>query len=278
MSHFGDSWCNCLFTTAMPPQYDDGSSPAFLMFPEQDQTAFDWIRQGRNDGSRTINGGFVSHLIPPVFESYAKLLHTIGVHYEFIDNPLSPSENEILGIPSCEPLKSFVEHRRVDSQTRIRWKELADFLNVPFAPAISLAWYRKKVRDPWCLPRLLSGPNDGYLSQEERETLASALKAFTGNQVCFFRFSDIPFYTRSGQPQLFSGNLDEVSEFQKENHFTFEYWWPADRSWVVCSEYDLHYTIIGGRSELVSALLRDCVLECIEVNLQTRIDVFAPMP
>jgi hypothetical protein len=48
---------------------------------EPDKTAFDWIRSGRNKlpMSRTPEwtGNFVSHLIPPIFESYAKILHQI---------------------------------------------------------------------------------------------------------------------------------------------------------------------------------------------------------
>lgn len=244
---------------------------------------FDWIRQGREElpRSRTLdwNGNFVSHLIPPVFESHAKLLHKIEAHYEFIDQPLAASENAILGIPSCEPLKSFVQGRRADSQpTPVRWEELAELLGVPFAPAINHEWYRKKLRNPWCWPRLLYGPSEGFLSQEECETLATVLKPFTDNQDCFFRFSDIPFYARSGQPQLFRGTLDRVSAFQNENRLSFEYWWPQDRSWCVCSDYDLCFTIIGGCSQLVSALLQNKVLECVEVNLHTRIDVFAPVP
>ena len=54
-------------------------------------------------------GHFVSHLVPPRFESYAKVLHKHSTHCEFIDDPLSEPEKTILRIPSCEPLKSFVE-------------------------------------------------------------------------------------------------------------------------------------------------------------------------
>lgn len=124
----------------------------------------------------------------------------------------------------------------------------------------------------------LRGPADGYLSREECEALTSVLKPISANQDCFFRFSDIPFYSRSGQPQLFRGMLDGVAEFQEDRRLGFEYWWPSDRSWCVCSDYDLHYTIIGGHNQLVSTLLRNRVLECIEVDPRTRIDVFAPMP
>jgi hypothetical protein len=253
------------------------------MLPEQDQTVFDWIRTGRHALPRTRTPdwteNFVSHLIPPVFESYAKLLHNIRAHYEFIDEPLSPSENAILGIASCEPLRSFVESRRARGN-RIRWKELADLLNVPFAPAINHEWYRKKLDDAWCWPRLFYGPSDGHLTEDECQRLASTLKSVDGNEECFFRFSDIPFYApaNSASPQLFRGMLDGVYNLQKEKRLSFEYWWPTNRSWCVCSDYDLAFTIIGGGRKLISTILMDELLECIEVTPQTRIDSLAPMP
>jgi len=255
------------------------------MQPEHDEIAFDWIRSGRTelDKSKTLDwaGNFVSHLMPPVFEAYAKVLHRIDVHYDFVDNPLSASENSILRVPSCEPLKSFVEGRRAESMgNRVRWKELAELLNVPFAPTINHAWYRNKLQDPWCWARFLRGPDDGYLSREECQALILTLKSVAGSEDCFFRFSDIPFYApvNSGKAQLFRGTVDAVCDFQEERRLCFEYWWPPDQSWCVCSDYDLPFTFIGGRPNLVSALLLNDVLECIQVTPQTRINVFAPMP
>jgi hypothetical protein len=255
------------------------------MVPEHDHSTFDWIRIGREDvaerGTPDRSGIFVSNLIPPSFESYAKILHSIHPHYESIDNPLSECERAVLRIPSCEPLKSFIEARRFDSAgSRIRWKQLAELLNVPFAPAIKHEWYRKKLEDPWCWPRLLRGPDDGRLSDEEYQALISILNSATENKECLFRFSDIPFYApaNSTKPQLLRGTLDQVCDFQKENKLSFEYWWPSDRSWCVCSDYDLEFTIAAGSRRLVSKLLRNEVLECIEITLQTRVDHFAPMP
>src|ERR1700756_4357160 len=249
------------------------------MTPELDQCVFDWIRTGRDE--TRWPAPVVSNLVPPIFESYAKLLHSIHPHYELIDHPLSEPERAILKIPSCEPLRSFVEDRRLDSAgARIRWKQLAELLDVPFAPAIKHEWYRKKLKDPWCWPKLLYGPNDGWLSDEECQSLAPNLKSVTNPEECFFRFSDIPFYApvNSGRPQLFRGGLEQACAFQKEKQLSFEYWWPANKSWCICSDYDLEFTIVAGGRTLVSKLVQDDILECIEVTPQTRVDSFAPMP
>src|ERR1035438_2872202 len=83
------------------------------MQPHNDQALFDWIRSGREQlGNRRTPdwaGNLVSHLVPPLFEAYAKILHRVEAHYENIDSPLSQAEISILGIPPCEPLKSFIE-------------------------------------------------------------------------------------------------------------------------------------------------------------------------
>jgi hypothetical protein len=248
---------------------------------EHDEIAFAWIRDVRRElKSRTPEwtGHFVSQLIPPVFESYSKILHRIDARYEQIDRPLTPTENAILRIPSCEPLKSFVENRRTDApKCRIKWRELAELLNVPFTSEICHEWYRLKMDDAWCWPRLLSGPADGALSEEECAELSSTLTQFTNKEECFFRFSDIPFYASAG-PQLFKGALSEVCGFPKGKAFAFEYWWPPDHNWCVCSDYDLAFTVVGGCQRLTSALLASNVLECVEVGQQTRIDSLVPMP
>jgi hypothetical protein len=252
------------------------------MQPDHDQTVFDWIRSGRNKlaNPRTPDwaGNFVSQLIPPVFEAYAKILHRVEAHYENIDNPLSQAEIALLKIPACEPLKSFIQSRKANSLgNRVKWKELAELLDLPFAPEICQEWYRKKLGDGWCWPQLLSGPADGKLQPEECTELTSTLNSFTDSEECFFRFSDIPFIN-SDKPQLFRGALNEVCSFLKGKYFGFEYWWPPDQSCCVCSDYDLHFTLVGGSRRLTSALLASSVLECLEVTAQNRIDVFAPMP
>jgi hypothetical protein len=253
------------------------------MQPQHDESAFDWIRQGRDalavSRSPEWAGNFVSHLMPTMFEAYAKVFHHIEASYENIDKALSQAEITILKIPPCEELRSFVESQRASAKgRRIRWKELAELLNVPFAPSISHEWYLKKL-ERGCWAQFLRGPDEGLLRPEECSQLVSVLKPFTNNAECFFRFNQIPFIN-TGKPLLFHGALDELGGFLTAGAYQFspEYWWPPRQSWCVCSDYDLMFTFVGGSRKLISALLTSDVLECMEITSQTRIDSFALMP
>lgn len=249
---------------------------------QNDESAFDWIRLGRDETlSRDPGwaGNFVSHLIPPVFEAYAKVFHRIDAYYENVDNPLTASEIAILKIPPCEELKSLVEGRRAKAQgSRIRWKEVAELLGVPFAPEINHEWYRKRLAEG-CWPRFLRGPDDGLLEPEECTELVSVQRPFTGSGECFFRFAEMPFIG-TDKPLLFYGALDQLGEFIKSGAYQFspEYWWPRSRNWCVCSDYDLTFTVVGGSRKLISALLTNDVLECLEAMPQTRVDSLAAIP
>ena len=247
--------------------------------------AFEWIRNGQEKGlSRKTpdwKGNCVSHLIPKSFVAYAKILHRIEPNYSYIDNPLTERENVILKIPPCNKLRSFVESLRKERQDqRIRWTTLAQLLNVPFAPEVCHEWFRTNLEDTACGPRFLCGPDDGNLCPDELAEVLSVLIRFTGRQDCYFRFFQYSNLALNDEPFLFCGVLEELGTFLTEgkHQFTPEYWWPADHSWCLCSEYDLTFTLVGGSREMISAVLNNTVLEALEVTPQTRIDSYAPIP
>lgn len=245
---------------------------------------FDWIRTGRQESVPRENpnwrGIFVSNLLPPGFEAYVKILHRIDAKYGNIDNPLSDREIVLLKIPACTELRSFVQNLRGQGQgSRVRWRSLARLLNVPFEPEICHEWFRASLKNPECWPRFLWGPADGTLTAEELAEVLSILKPFTGNQDCFFRFSEIEFIG-TNIPIAFCGTLDELLGFLSDGKYQFtpEYWWPAGHSWCLCTDYDLMFTIVAGPRSLISALSDNPTLEILKVERQTRIDSRAPMP
>jgi hypothetical protein len=247
------------------------------------EDSFEWIRTGREQLPPRDQGDWkclVANLIPKQFEAYAKVLHQIDANYENIDNPLTESEQLILKIPKCIKLRSFVEGLRYSGRgPRIRWRELAQLYALPFEAEICHKWFFRA--DPVCLPRFLFGPGDGSLNAQELSAFLSVLQPFANNQDFFIRFSEIPFIAGDqDEPLHFCGLFEELSTFlaDEKYQFTPEYWWPADHSWCVCSDYDLTFTIVAGSKDLVSVLLNNTTLEAIQVTPQTRVDSNAPVP
>lgn len=244
---------------------------------------FVWIRAGRAEPPSHDDPNWkflVSNLIPNQFEAYAKILHQVDACYENIDHPLTEREIAILKIPPCTKLRSFVENLRKDGRgPRIKWRTLAQLIGVPFESEICHEWFRASMEDSGCWPRFLRGPDDGNLNAEEVADVLSALRPFTGSQDCYFRFARQPL-KESDWDFVFWGALDGLAAFLRDNKYQFtpEYWWPADRAWCLCSEYDLKFTLLAGSRDLISTVLNSTALEALEVTPQTRIDDSAPMP
>ena len=246
-----------------------------------DVMAFEWIRSGRDTLRGHDESGWRGLCFPPATEDVPHLCEGVPPNRRVLREYRSPFVAEgkwILRVPACGELRSLIVKLRANLRgARLRWKEIAEALKVPFEPELNLEWFRAKL-ETGCWPRVLRGPDEGSLDAEECSALASVLRPFTGNQGCYFRFAEMPFVGTNKQ-LLFHGALEEVSLFlgEKTYQFTPEYWWPADRSWCVCSDYDLMFTVVGGSQHLISRILKDSFLETTEVTPSTRIDFYAPM-
>jgi hypothetical protein len=253
------------------------------MTPWLDNAVFDWIEHGRakttprDPTDPAWDGNTVKHLMPDVFEAYAKVFHWLDAHYDNIDNPLSPEEQTALHLPQCEPLRDLVERLRTnDGNTRVRWKAVADVLGIPFEAGLSDDWFRAKL-ETGCWPRYIFGPDEGLLDQRELMALSTVLAEGDASKQCFYRLPEMPFIG-TDHPLLYEGSLADVSMFPTKPSFRNpEYWWPPNHEWCVCSDYDLAFTVVGGSSTAIRRVLDDAVLEAIEVQPDLRVDCYAPM-
>jgi hypothetical protein len=215
-------------------------------------------------------------VIPLAFERYAKVLHRFNVSEDSVDSSLTKEELAILQIPDCLSIKHLTASRPKGS--RIFWKEAAQALDVPYSQEITHGWFSRSLAPaPQCWPRFIDGPADGALDVEECSELASILAKNSSEDACSFRLPGIPFIG-TDQSLLFEGMLEEVPAFFADYQFGPEYWWPRDHQWCVCSDYDLTFTVVGGSSQLITALQRSAVLECIEISPTIRVDDSAPLP
>lgn len=249
------------------------------MRPRKDESSFQWIRDTRIPGEGKYDdpdwkGVSVSATLPPMFESYVKILHRIDAHFENIDNPLSPEELLVLQIPECSSLRRLVEDHRTN--TRIRWKEAADWLGVAFESGITDDWFRAVI-EPGCWPRFIYGPGDGWLDPEDGAALIRVLHKVVPSGTINIRMAEIPLVATE-TPLLYEGCFEDVLSLlsPEGNNLLPEYWWPDDHRWCVCSDYDLTFTLVGATRQVCQQLLEDETLECIEVTPETRVDYRSP--
>ncbi|MBX7223854.1 MAG: hypothetical protein K1Y36_28320 [Blastocatellia bacterium] len=234
----------------------------------------EWISDG-TDCLLTLDdpnwrGNFVSHCIPPIFQAYCKLFHPI-----YTDDSV-PADSGSWAAADDEPeMPGRLVSVSTDSGPhgrRVRWQELADKFGLRFHSEFndtSLQWVFPD--NSW--PRSLLGPDEGSLDAPTCRRLIEVLKPFTGDATCFFHYDLIA--TRGCEAEVgFRGKLEDATLCCDNDVYGSSptHWWPDNREWLVCTDWDLKFTLVGGSSELIARLLADDELECIAVTSQTRID------
>lgn len=254
------------------------SFPAGLE-PVDDLSPAAWVEAALKDWPA---GRFrVRHLIPPVFEAYARILH----------RPYRPQDGRF-------PTGS--------------WAERADLLGISLGPETGrreIEGPRTQDLDPdaWTLP-------DGSLNEGEIQALVSLLGDYTSMHRCWFAIwsgwgdlsggSSALYRTRGGTIAdlrirwrnrleswqarreaarlktfsllgqsgrsylLLSGSVRDAERFHFEGG-RFQsptIWWPVDRSWLVHTEIDAVSTFVGGARALIDELVGEQVLESFELE------------
>ena len=232
----------------------------------------------------------VAHCVPPIFPAYAKLFHSLYEDIAVKDDNLTWQEDArsavapdlgTSAIPIAKKSQEIVDRSTLvygegaphSRPVRIRWACLAKRLGVRFVPTLSShSFTRQFPGGSW--PRYLIGPREGSLDGTDRDALASLLRQHTHVDHCFFHVWLLATLEWK-EDLLFEGNLDDVSLFPDEVpgvRLTPTHWFPEDRGWFVCTDYDLTFTLIGGSEALIGDLVSSCDLECVRVTTETRVD------
>ncbi len=254
-----------------------------------DFSALDWITEVTDPA---IPGAppTVSRLIPQIFPAYAKVFHPIYEDPKIEDKQLTwHGEAKLSGLSndqqSLDPLfettlgASTLVYGGVTPGSRllpVRWEELCLKLDIPYASTLSsFSFTRNFEGGSW--PRYLVGPDEGSLAPLERDALISVLSRHTQVDRCFFHLWLLATIDIQ-EDLLFAGSLQEAGLFPDEAsgaRLTPTHWFPEDHSWLVCSDYDLTFTLVGGSELLIEDLLTNRSLECIRVYPETRVDAKA---
>lgn len=207
-----------------------------MIHPVSDASVGEWIGDGL-----LAQGFLVGAFIPAGFEAYARLLHP-----------------------------AFEDRPRVREPT-VRWAEIAAQAGASLRGDTS---WRELTGDPadWT-PH---DPDEGSLPQSQAEALVSLLRPMTATpDSCYFGVWEgwggvelhWPGAAQLWLPHgrtclLLQGSIEDAAQpFNPPSRQSANLWWPEDRSWLVATEIDFHWTYIGGSASCIAQILADPRLE-----------------
>lgn|SRR3989442_323405 len=243
-----------------------------------DLTPYNWITENTDllNEKQRKEGVFVSNCVPKGYTAYCKLFHSIFEDLSVTDRTLT--WNDVKGQENIHALGSIVTSatpKMPFSGRRIRWQELAERYHLTFHPEIDCNTFTRNFPGrSW--PRYLVAPSEGSLDNDICDRLAGLLKPFTGTQKCYFHY-DLISTRKNESDLLFEGILGDVVQTYdlEEVYGSPTHWWPDDRGWCAHTDWDLTFTLIGGRTQLIEVLISDRDLECVQVDLSSRVDWYS---
>ncbi|WP_328304507.1 hypothetical protein [Actinomycetospora sp. NBC_00405] len=147
---------------------------------------------------------------------------------------------------------------------RLRWRELAERLNEsldrPHRAPPSSGWF--PIRS-W--PASIQTPPEGTLDNVCGPRLIDLVAEHTTGgptTPCFAYYNLLTSPIRM-QPSVLTGPLHAILDAAHQCGWTPTNVWPADRSWLITTDYDLWSTRLAGPPELTAALEGDPELETV---------------
>ncbi|MGW2399480.1 hypothetical protein ACWCYY_23255 [Kitasatospora sp. NPDC001664] len=212
-----------------------------------DGTGLAWLsaRLGRPEPGP---GHLVSQLLPDGYQAYVRIFH----RFESLDGAVQG--------PS--------------------WREWAERSGVPFLPELSHRWLKDGLEtqdEDGEVTTVRWVAEDGALDAASRRALAGALETVTGDQPVHYAWDLAAVTNGLDAPLLRTAPLAGLEAVRTEAAALVgdsgpEYWWPEDRTWVVCTDYDLLSTYVACDTPTAALLLATPSLETIEATPHTRVD------
>jgi hypothetical protein len=158
---------------------------------------------------------------------------------------------------------------------RLRWRELAERVGDPVVPTHMEPEYRLPSRHAFpsvkrnrSWPASIQPPTEGSLDRESFRALMKVLRRFSGADTrifahwCQCSLIDYDDYLVHEGLLRDAEALASVDPRDSPSNI-----WPADRSWLVYTDWDLWGTKVSGPPELLSAIEADDFLETVRLPL-----------
>ncbi|WP_241846357.1 transposase family protein [Streptomyces sp. MJM1172] len=157
---------------------------------------------------------------------------------------------------------------------RLRWAELSRRTGDPVAAEGRLPCYRSfpSLREPGGWPVGIAGPSEGSLDRDDWNRLVDILTEHSPQGAetrCLAYYN--PLLQRAedfDNLHVRAGALADAKvlyDHPEQDGWTPSNLWSQDRSWVLCTDYDLWATKVAGPAPLVEALLNDTEIEALRL-------------
>jgi len=222
-------------------------------------------------GNLEPQGVIINNCIPGIFESYCKLFHPFEINITEADILISDQENRQKngeGDLFQQYQKKLKEFKPGDLKV-VTWKNIASKFGLIFHDEINTRAFSEKFKKiGW--PKNISFPKEGRLPRILLiELLAILKKENAGNVVFIYQSPPNSIMKIDKYHDLVRCTFEEVLKYFEDDFIGYLY--PEDKSWIVYTGTDLHFTIIGGKKKLIDAIVNSH-LEAVECESTTRVD------
>ncbi|MEV7420810.1 hypothetical protein [Streptomyces sp. NPDC089919] len=257
-------------------------NPITELWPRVPAGATDWLLELCGDG--------LTGFLPPALPDAAWVLNAMYEHEQGPAN-VSYHEHRRAGLADGSIAPDIVGGVDLDEGTvstggglgrarhpgpgwrRLRWSELARRTGDPAVPEGLLPSYRcfPSVKRKGSWPLGIVPPTEGSLDRETWFRLIALLTAHSpagADTRCLAYYNPISVGARDyADLHVHAGRLGDAGTLydRYEADFSPANLWAEDRSWVLCTDYDLWATKVVGPPELVGALLADPEIEAVRL-------------
>ncbi|WP_411146265.1 hypothetical protein [Streptomyces sp. x-80] len=258
------------------------SNPVTAQWPLAPSSSTDWLLELCGDG--------VTGFMPPPMPDAVWVLNAMYEHEQGLaDVSYHDYHQTCLADGSIEPhIVAGIDLEAVGVATggdlgraehpgpgwrRLRWAELAQRTGDPLVPEGLLPSYRcfasAKKDGSW--PLSISPPTEGSLDRETWNRLITLLTEHgpAGADTCCLAYYNPLMLGHTDFENLHarSGRLGDAPALydNPEADFSPSNLWAEDRSWVLCTDYDLWATKVAGPAPLIEALLNDTEIEAVRL-------------
>jgi hypothetical protein len=196
---------------------------------------------------------FVRLTLPNIFQSYAIALHSFWINYNIPKEKIKEISNDDDEIPEEE-------------FSRISWSDFYNLknnefeLNKAISDSIEFKRFDKQLNNELY-------PGQGLMDKEHIESLVKIVSEIYGNQdiEAFYIFLST---NKQEKDLLFKGKIIDLPSLLKNENLrlTPSLIYPKEKNWVINSDYDLAFSMIGGETRFINELVKQNKNEIYKVD------------